>query len=143
MGMTRIRHVLSEDYVEELTYLQSNCLPFDKAVPTDDPDYDWWLAEDGSEPIAFACFVPSVRSLHTAYFARSGVLPSARGNGLQKRLIRSRAAYAKRHGYVWAITDTTDNPASSNSLISCGFRLYQPAAPWAFAHSLYFRKKIA
>jgi hypothetical protein len=40
------------------------------------------------------------------------------------------------------ITDTYLNPASSNSLISCGFRLFEPSNPWGARGTLYWRKKL-
>ena len=42
----------------------------------------------------------------------------------------------------WIITDTTDNPASSNSLINAGFKIYTPSAPWSFKHAIYWKYKI-
>ena len=51
-------------------------------------------------------------------------------------------AKAKRLGMNWLITDTTDNPPSANSLIACGFKLFEPSKPWANKQSLYWRKRI-
>jgi hypothetical protein len=43
----------------------------------------------------------------------------------------------------WAITDTTDNVVSANSLISEGFKMFDPTEPWAHSTSLYWRKPLA
>ena len=64
------------------------------------------------------------------------------GHGLQLRLIKARLAQAKKLGWAWCITDTTDNPASANSLINAGFKLYTPANPWSFTRALYWKRKI-
>ena len=64
------------------------------------------------------------------------------GHGLQLRLINARLRKAKELGWAWCITDTTDNPASANSLINAGFKLYTPANPWGFARALYWKRKL-
>ncbi|WP_454626177.1 phage terminase large subunit [Bradyrhizobium cenepequi] len=35
-----------------------------------------------------------------------------------------------------------DNIASANNFIRAGYRLYQPQAPWAWPHTLYWRKTM-
>ena len=124
----------------DLMWLQLTCLPHDE--PMDANAGLWWIAKDGDKLAGFAGMIPSVRWMDTIYLCRAGVVPAFRGKGLQKRLIRARIGKAKKLGYKWVITDTTDNPASSNSLIAYGFRLFEPTKPWGFPNSLYFRLKI-
>lgn len=51
------------------------------------------------------------------------VSPQARGKGLQQRLIRSRVAWARKHGAQSLETyASTDNLPSLISLMKCGFR---------------------
>jgi GNAT superfamily N-acetyltransferase len=100
------------------------------------------MAVDGGTPVGFAGYVRSAQWHDAVYLCRSGVLASHRGHGLQKRLIRAREQHARKRGYRWALTDTFDNPASSNSLISSGYRLYEPARPWGKRGALYWRKKL-
>ena len=102
----------------------------------------WWLAFCGSNAAGFCGLSQSWQWCDAGYLCRAGVAPRFRGFGLQKKLIQIRINYAKRLGWNWLITDTTDNPPSSNSLISKGFRLYQPAKPWAYKNSLYWRRYI-
>ena len=74
---------------------------------------------------------------------RSGVLSKHRGQGLQKRLIKARIAMARRHGYQEIVTYVLDwNLASANSLIACGFRLYNPESKYAGSKAFYFRKNL-
>jgi ribosomal protein S18 acetylase RimI-like enzyme len=74
----------------------------------------------------------------TIYLSRCGVLPDARGLGLQRRLIRARLR--GRRGP--AVTYTAAwNCASSNNLIACGFRLYTPVRAWAGRDVLYWIRK--
>lgn len=131
----------SPQVLAALAFLHSECLPSDEY-----PDFSlgwWWLAYDENDnPVGFAGLYPSVRWAQTGYLCRAGVLESARGKGLQKALIKARIRHAKRLGYHWLLSDTRRNPASSNALISCGFRLYEPSIPWGFRNSLYFRLKL-
>ena len=124
-----------------LGFLQRKILPDD--VPYDTTRGHWWIvyAECG-KPVAFAGLVRSTRWNDTGYFCRAGVMTGFNGHGIQKKLIRARLTQARRLGWNWCITDTTDNPASSNSLISCGFRLYTPANPWGLPRALYWKYKV-
>ncbi|MBP1091114.1 hypothetical protein JOE50_001644 [Bradyrhizobium japonicum] len=40
------------------------------------------------------------------------------------------------------VSDTTDNPVSANNFIQAGYRLYEPEVPWAWSHTLYWRKRL-
>lgn len=124
-----------------LKFLQKKCLPYD--YPYDTTKGHWWIAYvDDVTPVAFAGLVRSYSWYDCGYLCRAGVLKEYTGKGIQKRLIKVRELQAKKLGWNWLITDTHDNPASSNNLIACGFRLYNPTAPWAFKDSLYWRKKV-
>lgn len=46
----------------------------------------------------------------------------------------------RRVGWDTIVSDTTDNPVSANNFICAGYRLYEPEVPWAWSHSLYWRK---
>lgn len=129
------------DVAHELMRLQALCLPGD--VPANVDEGWWWIAYDGDEAVGFAAMVPSAKWLRVGYLNRAGVAPSHRGRGLQKRLIRVRVAHARRLGYDWLVTDTTDNLPSANSLIAAGFRLFKPSEPWAWRHSLYWRLRLS
>lgn len=103
---------------------------------------DWWIALNGKEPAGYAGMIPSVRVANAGYLCRAGVLPKFRGHGLQKKLIRLRVAHAKRLGWSVVFSDTIENPASGNSLIACGFRLYYPDKPYGSDGALYWRLRI-
>ena len=124
-----------------LNKLQKRCLPHDILYA---PLLGWWhvVFTDDMEPVAFSGLVPSKRWSDTVYLCRAGVIPDHRGRGLQKRLIQIRLKKAKALGMNWAVTDTYDNPASTNSLIACGFRLFDPTTPWGDTHTLHWRCKI-
>jgi GNAT superfamily N-acetyltransferase len=124
-----------------LAQLQQKCLPGDS--PFDTTQGYWWLVYDALNfPCAFGGLVPSMRWLDTGYLCRAGVLSGYRGHGIQKKLIRARIRQAKALGWRWLVTDTYLNPASSNSLIATGFKLFEPSKPWGATQTLYWRKKL-
>jgi GNAT superfamily N-acetyltransferase len=124
-----------------LTYLQYKCLPYDTPMEIDRGH--WWIAyTEDDKPVAFAGLVRSHQWVNAGYMCRAGVLKNYQGHGLQKRLIQARVRKSRSLNWEWLVTDTTDNPASSNSLISMGFKLYQPNNPWANENSLYWRLNV-
>jgi len=135
---------LDEEHAWTLTNLNEQL--FAPGTPGITPDIGaWWLAysEDDGKPVAFAGIQPSKQfPRSTGYLCRSGVLKPHRGQGLQRRLIYARELFARRVGWNYTVTDTTDNVASANSLISAGYKLYKPTQPWAFATSLYWIKEL-
>lgn len=100
----------------------------------------WWLAYHDDDAVAFAGVVPSTHARNSGYFCRVGVLQRHRGRSLQLRLMRAVEARGRRLGWNSIVSDTTDNPASANNFIEAGYRLYEPEAPWAWSHTLYWRK---
>jgi GNAT superfamily N-acetyltransferase len=139
----RTRKVDGKDEATAEILLRLNALCFDAGdAPISPYTGDWWLTYLDREPVAFAGLSASSQMSCAGYLCRAGVAPGHRGQGLQLRLLRVREAQARRYGWTWLFTDTTSNPASSNSLIKAGYRLYLPPYPWAFSHSLYWRKQI-
>lgn len=147
-----IKEVDAEDdhYAEEILTLHDLTF-FDPLVRPDLPRGYWWLAYDKAQwanystpanPVAFCGLTHALSTPGTGYLKRAGVLKAYRGQGLQKRLITVRERKARKLGLDTMVTDTTDNPASSNSLIGAGYRLFEPAYRWAFKNSLYWRKQL-
>lgn len=129
--------------LEAILSLDKICFPQDAPPPTDTAR--WWIAWAGDCAAAYAglrcCQSPENRGL--AFLCRAGVLSRHRGNGLQKRLIRVREKAARASGVTELVTYTTLwNVASANSLIACGFRLYNPASRWGGKESLHWRKAL-
>lgn len=140
MGSSSVRILRCRDQVT-LIRLQQECLPNDD--PLDPSKGDWWVGWKGGDPVAFACLKPTRGDPATGYLARAGVLPSARGQGLQKRLVKVREKRARELGMTHVVTDTANyNVASSNSLIACGYRLYRPSYVWGFPDGNYWRKEL-
>ena len=123
-----------------LHWLQLAILPLDVPAPTNEGH--WWVVNRDGAPVGFAGMRQSAQWLDAVYLCRAGVLPAVRGQGLQKRLIRVREAKAKALGARWLVTDTFNNPASANSLIGCGFKMFSPSIPWAAEGACYWKKEL-
>lgn len=132
--------IRKESVQMKLSVLQNICLPFDK--PYDTNFGCWWIASEDNRDIGFAGLVRSVSWTDCGYLCRAGVVPSARGQGLQKKFIHVRIRQAKALGWKWVVSDTRLNPASANSLISCGFKMFEPTNPWGCKDTLHWRKKL-
>ena len=133
--------IRNSSHVSVIKHLQKEILPSDNLYK---PDHGhWWVAyTEAEKPVAFGGLVRSMVWTDTGYLCRSGVLDEYTGHGLQKRLIQARIKQAQKLGWNWVITDTTDNPASANSLINSGFKIYTPGNPWSFRNAIYWKYKI-
>lgn len=123
-----------------LRWLQLEILPADE--PLSSASGFWWLVCKQEQPVGFAGLTRSSQWTDAGYLCRSGLLIPARGQGLQKRLLRVREVRARALGWNWLITDTLHNPASANSLIGCGFKMFEPTNPWGIATTCYWRKDL-
>ncbi|WP_035658904.1 GNAT family N-acetyltransferase, partial [Bradyrhizobium sp. STM 3809] len=109
------------------------------------PDFEvghWWISTELGRPAAFAGLVPSALGEGIGYLARVGVLRECCGHGLQRRMMHAIERRGRRSGLYCIVSDTTNNIVSANNFIRCGYALFQPARPWAWGHSLYWRKMI-
>lgn len=130
-----------DEIADTIKWMHTLC--FGNSAPQVSPEFDyWWIAYLDTEPCAFAALSQAIGTHDLGYLKRVGVSREHRGHGLQLRLIRVREALARKLGWTAMITDTTGNPASSNTLIKAGYRLFAPAHPWAWKHSLYWEKKL-
>jgi GNAT superfamily N-acetyltransferase len=126
---------------------------FDPMIRPDLPRGYWWLVYDEASfgtynrikphvAIGFCGLTHTLTDPNTGYLKRAGVLRDYRGQGLQRRMITVRERKARRLGLTTMLTDTTDNPASANSLIRAGYKIFEPAYRWAFNHSIYWKKDL-
>lgn len=141
--MTHYRIRLArEDEIEEC---QALCLAFFPDATQPAPESIWWVAVRGEDEIAAFASARILEEDGSLFMNSAGVLLEHRGQGLQKRLIRARCRWAKRHAPTKAVVTytVTSNARSANSLIGCGFRQYVPAVPWfAGDDCVYWVKKL-
>lgn len=139
--MFKIQRVKGGEFAHEIYGMHDEC--FGKAAALCDVNVGhWWVALDEDEPVGFAALVARAQVPDAGYMVRAGVMPVARGNNLQRRMINARLQYARRLGWNHVVTDTFDNIHSANNLIACGFRLYNPINPWSFKGALYFKRNF-
>ena len=136
----KIKQLDAIDHEHLLIKMQKSCLPNDELY--DVTKGFWWGAFDNDICVGFCGLVPSTRWGDCGYLCRSGVIRSYRGKGIQKKLIKARERKARFLGWNWLITDTYSNPPSANSLISCGFKLFEPTITWGAKGTLYWRKHL-
>lgn len=141
--MYRIRIVDASDDEVADTLSDLHQLTFIDTAPI--PQFDdgaWWLAYHDDKAVAFAGVVPSTYARNSGYFSRVGVVQRHWGRGLQLRLMRALEVRGRRIGWDSIISDTTNNPVSANNFIRAGYRLYEPEVPWAWSHTLYWRRPL-
>jgi GNAT superfamily N-acetyltransferase len=140
-GLIRIRAIPpGSPRLQLIAELDRLCFPDDEPYPVEGAQ--WWLAlGPGGVPLGYAGAKVMPLDRHT-YLCRAGVLPQARGRGLQRRLIRTRLAWARKVGAVGCYTYTIANPASANSLISCGFRAFEPKWRWGGNSACYWIRRF-
>ena len=105
----------------------------------------WWLAEalveDAWTPVGYAG-AELTNDGQYMFLSRAGVVPLARGHGLQVRLIRARERWARAHGcsHAWTYTHWA-NTRSQASLARQGYTpyTYEIADDTRFLH---FRKDL-
>lgn len=114
------------------------CLPYEEHG-----DGYWWEARDPeTEDLLAFCGLDHLTST-SAFLSRSWVSPEHRGKGWQKKMIRTRERFARSLSVSRLVTYTTHcNPASSNSLIRCGYKLYTPEDPWGCPGANYWYRLL-
>lgn len=123
-----------------LTALHTLTFPGD-VVPRWRKDGAAWLVhDDAGEPVAFLYAEPLNED--TWYFSRVGVMPAARGQGLQAQLMDRFEGWAKRRKVRQLISTTYQNPPSANNFVRAQWMTYLPQHPWGAPDTIYWSKKL-
>jgi GNAT superfamily N-acetyltransferase len=137
---------LDAEVIAELDHLDALTFPEDDVYTKDGRGLYWWTVtkhDHVHRRVVGFCGSLYWPPDNCVFLCRAGVLPEARGQGLQRRMIRVRVAHAASVGAEGCYTYTTkDNITSANNLIRCGFELYEPMYPWGCANSIYFWRQI-
>jgi GNAT superfamily N-acetyltransferase len=113
------------------------------------PADDWpgargahWVAWDGDKPVGY-CSARPTRDGHGVYLTRAGVLPCARGRGLQRRMIATRVRWARSIGATFVCTYVLlQNYPSLVNLLRSRFAFYTPNWKWEGNDVHYMIKDI-
>ena len=99
----------------------------------------YWVLWQAGEPLGF-CSVRASIIPGCAFLSRAGVLPGARGNNYQRRMIRARVAWAREEGYASAISWAhATNVPSLRSLVREGFLPWTPPVALDDSDVVYVR----
>ncbi len=132
-------NILDRETYEQLRELDYNNPNFKGCGDEFQFNREWWVMLDEGEIVAYC---GSIYSKGICIFNRAWVKKSHRGQGIQRRMIKTRLKAASTFCHI-AITYTTlDNFPSANNLISCGFRLYLPEYSYGGSDKLYFQKLL-
>lgn len=115
-------------------------------MPGDDwvgDDHTFWIARDPiGKPVGFCSAIYRPERGYV-YLSRAGVIKTARGHGLQRRMIRARVAWARRQGASEVLTYTIlKNYSSFPNLLKCGFQFYSPDVSYVGDDVHYLRLKL-
>lgn len=133
---------MTDEYLDEARTLSRNCFGHDTYFDTYSviDGAEGWVVLDGDTVIAFALIQVMGEK---AFLSLVAVQKEYRNQGLQKRLIRVRLKYAKACGCKEVVTYTArHNTPSTNALISCGFKVYEPEAPFGTEYATYLKKQL-
>ena len=119
---------------KEILWVDAQCFPDDSPVSFKFASF-WWIGYLGIQPVCHAAWRPHVVSdelnpLHApdvwGFLYRAAVLPSVRGKGLQKRMIKLREDDMRKRGITHSVTYTqTYSIASMKSLMAAGYTPYE------------------
>lgn len=132
----KARRVPVADCSAILTALHTLVFPSDH-MPTWHASGLSWLVYDGDDPVAFLYAEPVSDDMW--YFSRVGVMPGARGRGLQGRLMALMEKALRGHLIV---SSTYENPPSANRFVERRWKTYMPAGPWGAAGTIYWYKDL-
>ena len=118
--MFYLRRTTDENTIRRLT---------EETLPGVEDDFGtaMWLLWNAGTPVGFCGVRQSETWSDWAFLSRSGILPAARGRGLQRRMVAVREAWARSQGLEGITTYVSnDNVPSLMNLLKCGFFIYDP-----------------
>lgn len=122
--MYTLRRTEDLDDVRELHNLT---FPLDEWVGD---DREFWIVRDADGQGVGFCAAMYQPSSNCVALDRAGVIDTAHGAGLQKRMIRARLRWARSLGATGAIAYCAlRNYQSIANLLKCGFRFYSSETP--------------
>lgn len=132
-------NVLDKEAYEQLKYLDFTNPNFKGCGDEFQYNREWWVMLDEDIIVAYC---GSIYSRGICIFNRAWVKKEYRGQGIQRRMIKTRLKAAAYTCHI-AITYTTlDNFPSANNLIDCGMRLYIPEYMYGGKDKMYFQKLL-
>lgn len=135
--MKTVKVIVTKE-LETLRAMHTLTFPGD-SQPDYKPDGLAWIVYDAGDPVAFLYCEPITEAW---YFSRVGVMPAARGKGLQRVLMRRMVKDLRDRGVSVIVSTTYQNPPSANNFVREQWMTYNPAVPWGSPDTIYWRKDL-
>ncbi len=135
-----IRRANSDD-IEAIETADRVCFPFDKPYM-----FAWeknvsWVAHEKGELVGYISAHPLRNGVW--FFSRVGVMPSHRGQGLQRKLMSVLEKHARREGWREIVTYTIGgNGFSTRNILASGYRTYEPRKSYVGWEVVHMRKRL-
>lgn len=129
------------DDIEAIEAADRVCFPFDKPYLFAWEKNAFWVAHDKDELVGYLSAHPLKHNVW--FFSRVGVMPSHRGQGLQRKLMACMEKHGRREGWREIVTYTVGrNGFSTANILACGYRTYEPRKSYVGWECVHLRKKL-
>ena len=129
------------DDIEAIEAMDRVCFPFDRPYM-----FSWdknvsWIVEEGGEYVAYLSAHPLRNGVW--FFSRVGVMPSHRGQGLQRKLMTAMERHGRREGWREIVTYCVGrNGHSIANILEAGYRTYEPRKSYVGWQCVHMRKRL-
>lgn len=141
-----IRRATSDD-IEAIEAMDRVCFPFDKPYMFSwDKNVSWVICNSASKVADDLVGYISAHPLRNGvwFFSRVGVMPSHRGQGLQRKLMACMEKHGRREGWREIVTYTVGrNGFSTANILAAGYRTYEPRKSYVGFQVVHMRKRLA
>lgn len=136
--------------IEEIDEADKVCFPHDHRYIFAWEKNVTWVArlpspetKEGLELAAYITAHPLNKRQSVWFFSRVGVLPWARGRGLQRKLMQVMERHGRREGWREIVTYTVPaNLWSTRNILEAGYRTYEPRKSYVGFDVVHMRKKL-
>lgn len=136
-----IRRATSDD-IEAIEAADRVCFPFDKQYMFTWEKNATWVAHEKDELVGYLSAHPLKHGIW--FFSRVGVMPSHRGQGLQRKLMACMEKHGRREGWREIVTYTVGrNGFSTANILAAGYRTYEPRKSYVGFQVVHMKKRLA
>ena len=131
----------TKDDIEAIETADRVCFPFDAPYI-----FGWeknvsWVALEKDDLQGYLAAHPLRHGVW--FFSRVGVMPGARGQGLQRKLMAVMEKHARREGWREIVTYCAGhNGHSTRNILAAGYRTYEPRKSYVGWEVVHMRKRL-
>lgn len=136
-----IRRATPDD-IEAIEAADRVCFPLDKPYMFGwEKNLSWVATDNKGEIVGYLSAHPLKRGV--LFFSRVGVMPCARGYGLQRKLMGAMERHARADGWREIVTYTVGiNGWSTRNILAAGYRTYEPRKSYVGFEVVHMRKRL-